>query len=59
LKYKHWFDEECSKLLYQRKKAKLQWLQNPIKINGGDLKNVRRETGGNFRDKDGTFERKD
>jgi hypothetical protein len=26
---KPWFDDECSKLIDQRKQAKLQWLQNP------------------------------
>jgi hypothetical protein len=26
-KYKPWFDTGCSKLLDQRKQAKLQWLQ--------------------------------
>jgi hypothetical protein len=26
---KPWFDDECSKFIYQRKQAKLQWLQNP------------------------------
>jgi hypothetical protein len=25
-----WFDEECSKLLAQRKLAKLQWLQDSL-----------------------------
>jgi hypothetical protein len=25
---KPWFDDECSKLIDQQKKAKLQWLQN-------------------------------
>jgi hypothetical protein len=29
------FDKGCSKLLYQKKQAKLQWLQDPSKINGG------------------------
>jgi hypothetical protein len=28
-KHKLWFDEGCSKLLDQRKQAKLQWLQEP------------------------------
>jgi hypothetical protein len=28
-KHKPWFDEGCSKLLDQRKQAKLQWLQDP------------------------------
>jgi hypothetical protein len=27
-KHKPWFDEGCSKLLDQRKQAKLQWLQD-------------------------------
>jgi hypothetical protein len=27
-KHKPWFDEECSKVLHQRKEAKLQWLQD-------------------------------
>jgi hypothetical protein len=26
---KPWFDDECLKLIDQRKQAKLQWLQNP------------------------------
>jgi tRNA(Ile)-lysidine synthase TilS/MesJ len=29
---KPWFEEGCSKLLYQRKQAKLQWLQDPSQI---------------------------
>jgi hypothetical protein len=29
-----WFDEACSKLVDQRKQAKLQWLQDPSEING-------------------------
>jgi hypothetical protein len=28
--HKSWFDEECSKLVDQRKQAKLQWLQDPL-----------------------------
>jgi hypothetical protein len=30
--HKPWFDEECSKFLDQRKRAKMQWLQNPNQI---------------------------
>jgi hypothetical protein len=30
-KHKPWFDEGCSKLLDQRKQAKLQWLQDQVK----------------------------
>jgi 50S ribosomal subunit-associated GTPase HflX len=40
-KHKPWFDEGCSKLLDQRKEAKLQWLQDPSEINKDNLNNVR------------------
>jgi hypothetical protein len=50
-KHKPWFDEGCSKLLDQRKQAKLQWLQDPSKINGDNLNNVRREARRHFRNK--------
>jgi lipoate-protein ligase A len=36
--HKPWFDEGCSKLLDQRKQAKLQWLQDPVEINVDNLK---------------------
>jgi hypothetical protein len=55
--HKPWFDEGCSELLDQRKKAKLQWLQDPSEINGNNLKNVRGETSRYFRKKDGISER--
>jgi hypothetical protein len=42
-KHKPWFDEGGSKLLDQRKQAKLQWLQDPCEINGDNLNNVRCE----------------
>jgi hypothetical protein len=42
-KCKPQFDEACSKLLDQRKQAKLQWLQDPSKINGDNLRIVRCE----------------
>jgi hypothetical protein len=48
---KPWFDEECSKLMDQRKQAKLQWLQNLSKPDGDNLKNLRRETSRTFRNK--------
>jgi hypothetical protein len=32
-KHRPWFDERCSKLLDQRKEAKLQRLQDPSEIN--------------------------
>jgi hypothetical protein len=48
---KPWFDDECSKLIDQRKMAKLQWLQYPSQINGDNLQNLRRETSRTFRNK--------
>jgi hypothetical protein len=51
-----WFDEGCSKLLVQRKQAKLQWLQDPSEINRDNL-NIRRETSRHFRNKEGISER--
>jgi hypothetical protein len=48
---KPWFDEVCSKLLDQRKQAKLQWLQDPCEINDDNLSNVRCETSRHFRNK--------
>jgi hypothetical protein len=50
-KHKPWFDEECSKLVDQRKQAKLQWLQDPSEINGNNLKIMRREASRYFRNK--------
>jgi hypothetical protein len=40
-KHKPRFNEGCSKLLEQRKEAKLQCLQDPHEINGDNLNNVR------------------
>jgi hypothetical protein len=45
------FDEGCSKLLDQRKQAKLQWLQDASEINGDNLNNVRLEDSRYFRSK--------
>jgi hypothetical protein len=42
---------ECSKLLEQRKKTKLQWLQNTSQMTGTNLNNVRHETSRTFRNK--------
>jgi hypothetical protein len=36
-KHKPWFDEGGSKLLDQRKQAKLQWLQDTSEITGDNL----------------------
>jgi hypothetical protein len=45
------FDKGCSKLLDQRKQAKLQWLQDPNEINGDNLNNVRCEASRHFRNR--------
>jgi restriction endonuclease S subunit len=50
-KHKPWFDEGCSRLLDQRKQAKLQWLQDPSEIKGNNLNNVRRGASRYFRNK--------
>jgi hypothetical protein len=50
-KHKPWFDEGCSKLLDQRKRAKFHWLQDPSEVNGDNLNNVRREASRHFRNK--------
>jgi hypothetical protein len=42
-KYNPWFNEGCSKLLAQRKQAKLQRLQHPSKVNLNNLNNIRHE----------------
>jgi hypothetical protein len=52
---KPWFDYECSKLIDQWKQAKLQWLQNPSQVNRDNLKNLRHETSGTFREKKGNI----
>jgi hypothetical protein len=53
LKRKTWFDEGCLKLLDQRKHAKLQWLQDPSRINERNLNSVRCEASRDFRNKNG------
>jgi hypothetical protein len=54
-KHKPWFNERCSKLLDRRKQDKLQWLQDPSKINENNLKNITRETRRYFRNKRGNI----
>jgi hypothetical protein len=49
--HKPWFDKGCSKLLDQRKQAKLQLLQDASKIHGDNLNNVRCEASRHFRNK--------
>jgi hypothetical protein len=46
-KHKPWFDKGYSKLLGQKKQAKLQ-LQDPSEINGDNLNNVRLEASRHF-----------
>jgi hypothetical protein len=50
-KHKPWFDKGCSKLLAQKKQAKLQWLRDPSEVNGYNLNNVRSEANRHFRNK--------
>jgi uncharacterized protein YaaR (DUF327 family) len=50
-KHKPWFDEECSKLVDQKKQAKLQWLQDPCETNGDSVKIVRCVASRYFRNK--------
>jgi hypothetical protein len=52
-KHKPRFDEGCSKLLDQRKEAKLQWLQDPSEINGDNLNNAGHEASRHFWNKKG------
>jgi hypothetical protein len=47
--HKPWIDDQCSKLLDQRKQDKLEWLQNPSQTNGDKLNNERCETSKTFR----------
>jgi hypothetical protein len=44
-------DEECSKLIDQRKQAKLQWVQNPSETSGVNLNNIGHETSRTLRSK--------
>jgi len=48
---KPWFDEECLGFLDQRKRSKMQWIQDPTQSNVDDLNNVRCEICGHFRNK--------
>jgi len=48
---KPWFDEECLGFLDQRKRAKMQWIQDPSQSNVDFLNNVRREVSRHFRNK--------
>ena len=46
-----WFDEECLDFLGQRKRAKMQWIQDPSQSKVDSLNSVRREVSRHFRNK--------
>ena len=48
---KTWFDEECLRFLDQRKRAQIQWIQDPSQSNVDNLNMVRREVRRHFRNK--------
>jgi hypothetical protein len=50
-KHKPWSKKGCSKLVDERKQAKLQWLKDPIEINGDNLNNIGREASRYFGNK--------
>ena len=52
---KPWFDEECLGFLDQRKRAKIQWIQDPSQTNVDNLNKVRREVSRHFRNKKKTY----
>jgi len=48
---KPWFDEECLGFLDQRKRAKIQWIQDPSQSIVDNMNKVRREVSRHFRKK--------
>jgi uncharacterized protein YPO0396 len=48
---KPWFDEECVGFVDQRKRAKMQWIQDPSQSKVDILNDVRREVSRYFRNK--------
>jgi len=48
---KPWFDEECLGFFDQRKRVKIQWIQDPSQSNVDNLNKVRREVSRHFRNK--------
>jgi len=54
---KPWFDEECLGFLDQRKRAKMQWMQDPSQSNVDILNNVKREVSRHFRAKKKAYRR--
>jgi hypothetical protein len=49
--YKPWFDDECLKLVDQKKRAKLQRLQDPSEVNEDNLRTVSRKASRHFKNK--------
>jgi len=49
--HKPWFDEECLGFLDQRKRAKMQWVQDPCQSNVNNLNSVKIEVSRHFRNK--------
>jgi hypothetical protein len=49
--HKPWFDKGFSKLLDQKKQARLQWLQDTSEINEDNLYNIRCKASKHFRNK--------
>jgi len=48
---KPWFDEECLGFMDHRKRAKMQWIQDPSQSKVDNLNSVRREVSRHFRNK--------
>jgi len=46
-----WLDEECLGFLDQRKRAKIQWLQDPSQSNVDNLNNISHDVSRHFRNK--------
>jgi len=49
--HKPWFDKECVDFLDQRKQSKIQWIQDPSRINVDNLYNIRCDDSRHFRNK--------
>ena len=52
---KPWFDEECLGFLDHRKRAKMQWIQDPSPSKLDNLNSVRREVSRHFRNKKNAY----
>jgi len=52
---KPWFDEEYLGFLDQRKRAKMQWIQDPSQSKVDNLNSVRREVSRHFRNKEKAY----